>query len=146
MKIPFNQEIADVVCEMIANNNSLVSICNLDYMPEFSTIMEWLHDESPNCQKFKRMYDFALNCRTDYLLDEVIEIADDDSDDEFIDRFGNIKENKEFVNRSKLRVDARLRVIEKINPKKYGKNPAIDNSDRDKLKTLIEVIAKGPAN
>jgi len=149
MKTPFNQSIANMICEMIASNNSLITICNLDYMPDLGSITEWLHNESPECVAFAKAYRFAQEVRADYLFEEVIEIADDASEDEIEverrDGSSYVKENREFVNRSKLRVQTRLDVIAKMNAKKYGKKAEEIVSDKDKLKDLIAVMSKGPA-
>jgi hypothetical protein len=150
MKTPFNQSIANMICEMVASNNSLVTICSLDYMPDLASITEWLNHDSPQCLAFAKAYRFAQEVRADYLFEEVIEIADDTSEDEIevTNRQGEVigtKENREFVNRSKLRVQTRLDVIAKMNAKKYGKKAEEIVSDKDKLKDLIAVMSKGPA-
>lgn len=73
------------------------------------------------------MYARARESQAEVLADEIIEIADDSSEDfifaEGEDKDGNGAKkfiNKEYVKRSALRVDARKWVAAKLLPKKYG--------------------------
>jgi hypothetical protein len=59
------------------------------------------------------------------MLDEILEIADDTSQDTTITDFGP-KPDTEWISRSKLRVDARKWAMSKLAPKKYGDAKSID--------------------
>jgi hypothetical protein len=65
------------------------------------------------------------------LFDEIIDIADDSSQDEIVIDLGegvkSTRQNTEFVQRSRLRIDARKWVISKLNPKKYGDRLELEN-------------------
>jgi len=73
------------------------------------------------------MYARAREAQAEVLADEIVEIADDSSED-FIFAEGEDQDgkgakkyvNKEYVKRSALRVDARKWVAAKLLPKKYG--------------------------
>lgn len=85
-----------------------------------STFYKWLERDEKNEKQYAR----ACNMRADILFDEIINIADDNTLDTItiINAQGKeVKvEDKEWVNRSKLRVDARKWALSKMNPKKYG--------------------------
>jgi hypothetical protein len=114
----YDDELSYKICEIISTSNkSLRTICSEDGMPAVSTILKWI-TEIP---EFSIRYARAKEEQADFLAEEIIEIADDSSQDlERIDDYGNRIENKEFVNRSRLRVDARKWVASKLKPKRYG--------------------------
>jgi len=60
----------------------------------------------------------------DWMAEECLEIADDATNDwmEVYDEEGNVsyKLNGEHVQRSKLRIETRLKLLAKFNPKKYS--------------------------
>lgn len=66
----------------------------------------------------------AREDQADTLADEILEIADESENDTYEVDLGDgviiQKENREVVNRSRLRVDARKWVAAKLKPKKYG--------------------------
>jgi DNA-directed RNA polymerase subunit F len=125
----YSEEIADKICEAIASSSKgLRSICNGEGMPSIRTVMNWLaegekEDGRPEFKSFLQRYARAKEEQADYLIEEIIEIADDGSND-FMkivkgDQEYNV-ENKEVTNRSRLRVDTRKWIASKLKPKKYG--------------------------
>ena len=54
------------------------------------------------------------------MFEDIIDIADDSSQDRIVNEDGKEVMNSEFVQRSRLRVDARKWALSKLNPKKYG--------------------------
>jgi len=58
--------------------------------------------------------------QADFIADEMIDIADDNSNDDIVLEDGTVKEHKEWVNRSRVRVDTRKWIASKLKPKTYG--------------------------
>ena len=58
--------------------------------------------------------------QADFLAEELLEIADDSAEDEIFTEEGKRLENREFINRSRLRVDTRKWIACKLLPKIYG--------------------------
>jgi hypothetical protein len=91
----------------------------------------------------KELTDFYMRARdmqADFLADQIIEIADDSSKDtiKFMkDGQQQEMENKEWVNRSKLRVEARKWIASKLKPKKYGDKLEVDQ--KTELSGTVEV-------
>lgn len=80
---------------------------------------EWLDDNPLNNTRYAR----ACEKRADEIFEDILEIADDKSRDTLlVNRGGELseEENKEWVNRSKVRIDARKWMLGKLQPKKYG--------------------------
>lgn len=116
----YTEELALRVCEEIASTSkSLKTICDQEGMPSVRTVLHWLRDK----EDFLRQYTRAKEEQADLLVEEMIDISDDGSNDLMTITKGNETyeaENKEVVNRSKLRVETRKWIASKLKPKKYG--------------------------
>lgn len=111
----YTDEIGDKICETIATTNkSLVTISKEMAIP-YNTIREWIR----TIPHFSTNYAKAKEDQADHLAEEIIAIADDSSNDTIDGQFGPV-ENKEWVNRSRLRVDSRKWIASKLKPKTYG--------------------------
>jgi transposase-like protein len=115
----YTQELADKVCEEIAQGYSMRTVCKADGMPNISTLFKWIREKS----EFSQQYAKATEERTEAMSEDLLDIADDGSNDLMRIQKGNETyeiENKEVTNRSKLRVDTRKWLMSKMKPKKYG--------------------------
>jgi len=138
----YSREKSDLICKLIASGQPLTKICALENMPCMSTVMNWLWQESPYREDFLEKYARAREQQAEILADQIISIADDDSED-IIFAEGNDasgvtaipKANREFIQRSNLRVEARKWVAAKLLPKKYG--------DRKEVKVDATVTHEG---
>jgi len=117
----FTQELADLICQTMAEGNSLRAVCREKGMPAVSTVCRWLAEKPA----FQEQYARARESMADTMFEELLEIADDSSGD-YTDTPNGQKFNGENVQRSRLRVDARKWAISKIAPKKYGDKLDID--------------------
>lgn len=129
----FIQSVADEICIKIATSNKgIYRICaDNEQFPDKSTIFRWLAD--PKYKEFQDQYACAKRAQAEFLAEEMIEIADDSSNDTMTIRKGNIEievENKEWVNRSRLKVDTRKWIASKLFPKKYGDKTDITSGDQ----------------
>ena len=118
----YTEALADLICERIATHSvGLQRLCDLyDDMPEKSTIRRW-------CLKypqFRTQYAQAKALQVETLIDEIIDIADDVSQDIEISEKGKEICNSEFIARSRLRIDTRKWLASKLAPKLYGVDPA----------------------
>lgn len=114
-------ELADTICERIADGQSVREICRDPDMPAMSAVFRWIatHEE------FKEQYVLAREAQAQFLAEEILDIADDGTNDwmERHDKEGEAigwRENGEAMQRSRLRVDTRKWVLSKLLPKKYG--------------------------
>ena len=62
----------------------------------------------------------AKRCQIEVFIDEILDIADDSSQDEIANNQGHIVCNSEFIARSRLRIDTRKWLASKLVPKIYG--------------------------
>jgi hypothetical protein len=119
----YSPEIADLICDRIAGGASLRQICQDANMPARSTIFVWLEEH----EDFARSYTLARQIQIEDLMGEILEIADDSSND-WIDREGPDGKkyrvfNPDSIRRSKLRIGARKWLISKLMPKRYSWEP-----------------------
>lgn len=113
----YSEQLAAQICERLADGESLKAICSGDDMPSKASIYLWLTKH----KEFLDMYVRAREDQADTLADEIIDIADESSQDTIVDpETGAARANTEWINRSRLRVDARKWVAAKLKPKKYG--------------------------
>jgi hypothetical protein len=101
------QEICDLICDGIADGQSLRSICAAEAMPNKSTVFRWLAAD----EAFRDQYARAREAQADALFDDILDIADDGTNDYMTKTNADGSEyeafNAEHIQRSKLRVDAR---------------------------------------
>ncbi len=129
----YTPELADKICEAIANSNrGLVSICKQDGFPSRITVHEWIN----TIPEFSNKYARAKEDQAEFLAEEMLEIADDSSKDTTTNERGKPIEDKEWTNRSRLRVDTRKWIASKLKPKKYGDKLDV-TTDGEKIATPI---------
>ena len=115
----YTQELADRVCEQIAMGYSMRTVCKADDMPAISTLFKWIREKP----EFSKQYTKATEERTEAMSEDILDIADDGTNDLMRIQKGNEHyeiENKEVTNRSRLRVDTRKWLMSKMKPRKYG--------------------------
>ena len=104
--------------------------CEADDMPNKRTVFRWLRTDDEFCHQYER----AKAEAADFLAEEMIEIADDGTND-YMEALGDdagiaYRYNGEHVQRSRLRIDARKWIASKLKPKKYG-DKTIHSGDED---------------
>jgi hypothetical protein len=123
----YTDALTDIICERIANGESLKAICDDDKMPSQTSVFKWLGLHQSFAEKYAR----AREAQADALFDEILSIADDgrndwmerkDKEDENL----GWRENGEAMRRSQLRIDARKWMASKLKPKKYGDKLDVD--------------------
>lgn len=142
--IAYSEEIADRICDALADARSLRSICCEPDMPSQSTVFRWLSDD--RYSSFREQYARAREAQADAIFDEILDIADDGSND-WMERKredGSVDEavNHEHIQRSKLRIEARRWMAGKLRPKVYGDKLGIEH---DVSADLAAAIAAGNA-
>lgn len=111
------------ILDRISKGESLRQILpyenRIESLPHIGTFLRWVSDDV----KLSEQYARAMEIRSDIIFEEILEIADDGTNDYMTIVKGHEEyevENKELVNRSKLRVDARKWILARMQPKKYG--------------------------
>ncbi len=149
----YTKELADLICEKVADGQSFRKLTTDDSMPCISTIFTWLR----TYPEFLHQYEIAKDQQADLMAEDIIEIADDGRNDwmEINDDEGAItgfRVNGENIQRSRLRVDARKWTASKLKPKKYGEKGSLElsgpggGSINTNNKFTIEVVNAKPTD
>jgi hypothetical protein len=116
----YSPEVADLICERIAADGaSQRQICQATNMPARSTVFVWLR-QRPH---FREKYTFAKRFQIQWLADEMIDIADDRTND-WTEREGpdgkkiRVFDNENFRSRKRQIGEVHWR-ISKLKPKRY---------------------------
>ena len=142
----FTTAIADEICERIASTpRGLDFICSQDdSFPSARTVHLWLNQHPEFLQSYLR----ARERQAALLMDESLEIADDASSDTKTLKRADGTEyevcDSEWISRSKLRVDTRMRMAGKLDPKKWGERQTLEHTDPaggSPFAALMEAIA-----
>lgn len=117
---PVPQTMAIEIVDWISEGKTLREFCRQAGKPVYSTVYDWMEKDSEFATRIAR----AREIGEDVIAQECIEIADDGTNDweTRTNKKGDEYQvpNPELVMRSRLRVDTRLKLLAKWNPKKYG--------------------------
>lgn len=119
------------ICVQIAEGTPLREICRQEGMPKWRTVYDWINADPEFAARMER----ARVLGYDAIAEDTLDIADDGSNDWMI-RHGKDGEkewvlNGEHVQRSKLRIDTRLKLLAKWHPKKYGEKLTAEHVGAD---------------
>lgn len=136
----YTKALATKICTLLAEGESLRSVCAMEGMPNKSTVIRWLASNEDFCDQYARAKEQAAFL----MAEDILEIADDGSNDwmEKLDGEGNAvgyQLNGEHVQRSKLRVDARKWLLSKLLPKKFGEKVALTGEGGGPIQTVNKI-------
>ena len=136
----YSKEIADKMCELLSEGVPLREICRMEGMPYWRTVYLWMSkDENLNTHIAR-----AREAGYDQMAEECLHIADNPhygqtqtmSDD------GTTTKVEDMLGHRKLRIETRLKLLAKWNPKKYGDRVALAGDPDAPIKLEAEVHAE----
>ena len=122
----------------IMKGRSLTSILKTDErgnLPSKVTFFEWLKEDEELTNQYAR----ATEVRADIIFDDILAIADENTNDTSINENGIEVVNNDVIQRSRLRIDARKWVLSKLNPKKFGDKTDV-TSGGEKIQTTPQEV------
>jgi len=108
-------ELVEELVAWVSEGNTLAAFCRKHELGR-RTVYDWLEADPELTARFAR----ARELGADAIADDILSIADDGSNDTYIDDEGNEKTDQDVIQRSRLRVDARLKLLAKWFPQRYG--------------------------
>lgn len=124
------------ICDAIASSSKGTKRLCTDnpHWPCQDTLFTWLK----KYPEFSEQYAQAKICQIELLVDEILEISDDASQDQYVNELGALVSNPPAINRARLKVDSRKWLASKLVPKVYGNKIDIegDNSMSEELRQL----------
>ena|SRR6185312_1458828 len=120
---------ATLICARIAEGLTLREIAT-ELGCTSGAISIWCAED----EEFAKQYARAKQAQADRFADELLEIADDGTNDWMLRNQGEetvVVADHEHIQRSRLRVDARKWLMSKMAPKKYGDRAQFEHSGPD---------------
>ena len=118
----YTDDLADRICEGIAQGRSLARICQEEGMPEPRTVYNWLRTK----ESFLHNYTRAKEDQADFMAEETLEISDDREID---------------PQHKRIMVDTRKWLASKFKPKKYGDKIQVGGDTDNPLTLLVKEIS-----
>lgn len=123
----YTPDVAAKICAALALCGSLRAVCREEWAPDRSTVMRWVTDDIDG---FAARYARAKSLGIDEFVEETLEIADDGSNDWMATNKGP-QFDSEHVQRSKIRIETRRWLAERMEPKKYGPAQKLEHTGPD---------------
>lgn len=134
----FKEVLADEICERLSKGETLASICRDEKMPAVRTVSDWKARHPEFAADFARARDEGF----DAIAQDCLEIADHTGLDTIIgDENRDDRPNSEWIQRSKLRIETRLKLLAKWDPKRYGDKLEVDAT----IEGAVHVVIGGDA-
>lgn len=139
----YSIELAETICERLAQGMSMRTVAKADDMPCAATIFSWLRLHPAFLEQYTR----AKHEAADALVEEMVDIADDATNDwmETHDKDGDAigwKLNGDHVQRSRLRIETRKWLASKLKPKKYGERLELAGNDDSPLRVVVQKFSE----
>ncbi|ANC53444.1 hypothetical protein A4249_07095 [Brevundimonas sp. GW460-12-10-14-LB2] len=132
----YSPEVAQEICDRLSQGEPLAAICRDDHMPAVRTVSDWKAAHPT----FSADFAHAREAGFDQIALDCLEIADDTRNDTKMVGRGEDKHeaaDTEWISRSKLRVETRLKLLAKWDPKRYGDRVALTDGDGGKLAPTV---------
>ena len=145
-KTTFNAKDAAEIVERLSKGEPLTHICRDEWLPCDDTVRNWA-DANPD---FARDIAHAREAGFDQIALDALAIADHTENDTKWVASGDGDEravpNAEWISRSKLRVETRLKLLAKWDPKRYGDKVTQEHvgADGGPIKSSVEVVFVEP--
>lgn len=133
----FTQEIADEICERLGEGEPLRQICRDERMPHWTTVYDWKATD----EAFSLRIAHAREAGFDAIAADCLNIADETTFDTISTENGD-RANTEWISRSKLRIETRLKLLAKWDPKRYGDKVTNEHTGADGGPVKIQNVTR----
>lgn len=130
----YGDETRHQILELLKTGMTLRQVCRMEGMPTETLVRKWAFEDAD----FSSQYALARRIGYESMADEVLEIADDGSND-WMEREGKKVVDTEALGRSRLRVDTRKWLLSKALPKVYGEKLEINDVSENKPAVILPV-------
>lgn len=139
----YTPELANEIAARIAKGEPLRQICRDEHMPHWTVVYDW---QTAN-KDFSLRIAHARELGEEAIAQECMEIADNATND-WMEKQGKdgtelYQLNGEHIQRSKLRIETRLKLLAKWNPRKWGEKVDLNHGvqPENPLATLLQRVA-----
>lgn len=153
----YSKDTADEIIERLASGEPLAQICRDEKMPALRTVYDWVdadNDADGKKTGFSARFARAREDGEDMIAVDCLDIADNQVDEPLIDpstgvpvmKDGQIIKTKSNVSvqHAKLRIETRLKLLAKWNPKKYGEKvqQEVTGKDGGPIQTTVTKVER----
>lgn len=151
----YTEALIETICDRLSQGEPLAAICRDEGMPAYRTVKDWADEKDEEGKATKRGAKVsaaiarAREAGEDWLAAECLEIADDGRRD-YVTLGGDegspkVAVDHDHIQRSKLRIETRLKLLAKWNPKKWGDRTALVGDPENPIRTeaVINVTIGG---
>lgn len=139
----FTPDIAREICERLSHGEPLAQICRDEGMPHPTTFRRWCEESVEiDGESLAIAYARAREDGFDAIAVEALAIADETARDTKKAVNGDEQPNSEWITRSRLRVDTRLKLLAKWDPKRYGERTLLGSDPENPLPSGFSVVLR----
>jgi hypothetical protein len=128
----YTEELAAEMVERLSNGEPLRQICRDDHMPAWSKVYEWT-------AKNRKLAEAIADARAlgqDAIAEDTLQIIDQ-LPHQIVDDKGVARYDSAYVQWAKNRVELRLKLLAKWNPKRYGDKVQVAGDAENPLNTVV---------
>jgi hypothetical protein len=122
-------EVEERIIEGLTDGVPLRVLCRQDGMPSWRTVYDWINADA----SFASRVAYARDLGFEALAEDILDIADD------------TPAISEHVQRSKMRIDTRLKLLACWSPKRYGNKQTVDVGNKENETLKIQSNAENAA-
>jgi len=146
----YTPELAKEICERLSDGEPLRQICRDEHMPAWQKIYEWMVRDENLSGAIARARDQGY----DAIAEDLLQIADTPimGETETSSANGLTITRQDMLGHRKLRIETRLKLLAKWNPKKYGDrqilagdkdSPLEVKADLGVFETMLQTVELG---
>ena len=149
----YTPEIAQKMCEMLAEGVPLREICRQDGFPAWQTVYDWMYRDDALGDAgvgLSRAIARAREVGYEALAEECLRIADNPQwgQKQVMTDQGTATTVEDMLGHRKLQIETRLKLLAKWNPKKYGDRVALAGDADSPIKVeadigIFDTVLKG---
>lgn len=143
-RIAPSDELVHAICERISNGETMREVLRSDpRLPTYAQIYHWIARSPELLAYYRRSKEIGM----DALAEDMLAIADDARND-WMEKLDAKEQslgwqlNGEHVQRSRLRIETRLKLLAKWSPARYGERLAVEGGDGPPIKTSDATLEK----
>lgn len=131
-------ETVDYILDQVASGVPLAEVCRQDGMPHRSTFIDWVNADKDLSRRFAH----AREDGEHMIAADALRIADDSAND-YIETDDGPKLNQEHIQRAKLRIETRLKLLAKWSPKVWGDKLELAGDKDSPLTVVVRKFSDG---
>ena len=112
----YSDKVLQEICDRLSQGEPLAQICRDSHMPDRTTVHRWSEERADVAQHIAR----AREDGEEVIACDCLHIADDNGKDKRFLEDGREVTDSDVVQRAKLRIDTRLKLLAKWNPKRWA--------------------------